>query len=170
MFSRSHTHSELIESFRLLGLGGATIRAPRSTYLVGYLASSLVTNMVLTSLIIFRLLLCKSQAENILGASHVKHYNFLLILFIESAFMNFLCSVLLLSPMARITSTAAQTYIMDDLYENTDFFVCDTIMQIMLAITPPIQVSSTPSNASHCHWLYINYQGVLELFDCLQRN
>ena len=57
-----------MESFRLLGLGGATIRAPRSTYLVGYLASSLVTNMVLTSLIIFRLLLCKSQAENILGS------------------------------------------------------------------------------------------------------
>lgn len=89
-----------------------------------YFAVTLALNVVLTSLIIFRLWQCKVQLQDIMGEGHGKHYNVISTVFVESAFMNAVCSILLLaSSLTNGTTMGA-------------------LLDIWVAATPAVQVSN----------------------------
>ena len=127
----------------LYSIPGLSSREPQNT--IAYFAVSLVLNIFLTSCIICRLLWCKSQSQAVLGKGNVEHYNILSTLFIESAFMNALCSIFLL--ITNIQAYKWQQFSLENcrssppLCQDADFAVWDSIFQAMLAVTPAIQVS-----------------------------
>ena len=107
---------------------------------------SLALNVILTTSIILRLWYCRAQSQTTFGKGYGRHFTFILILFVESAFPIVLCSTVLLIASAKITqwfleSRHYQSYQVP--YRDTDFASWDAIFQVMLAITPHIQASYT---------------------------
>ena len=87
-----------------------------------YFSASLALNVVLTSLIVSRLLKFKLEAQKILGTGYGKHYTLISIVFVESAFLNAVCSILLLASYLEMTINITMTF------------------DVWIAITPAIQV------------------------------
>ncbi|KAK7679961.1 hypothetical protein QCA50_016907 [Cerrena zonata] len=87
-----------------------------------YFIISMTLNITLTSLIILRLLRCRAQTQKALGNQHGRHYNMISIMFVESAFMSFICSVLILASFQdNIASNFGMT------------------LEIWVAVTPAVQ-------------------------------
>ena len=93
-----------------------------------YCTTTLALNIILTSLIVLRLWQCKVQLQNTLGVDHGKHYSVLSTVFIESACLNAVCSVLLLASSV------------DGIEMGTDS-VMPLLFDVWAAITPAIQAS-----------------------------
>ncbi|KAK7679959.1 hypothetical protein QCA50_016905 [Cerrena zonata] len=91
-----------------------------------YFGTSLALNVSLTLLIVCRLLKCKLQSQKVLGEAHVKHYTVITMLFVESAFMNAVCSIILL---ATYTSTG-YTFLVDT---GLVFTICISAMPAVQA-------------------------------------
>ncbi|KAK7694517.1 hypothetical protein QCA50_001703 [Cerrena zonata] len=94
---------------------------------MGYFGCSLALNVSLTLLIVYRLLRCKSQAQDVLGRGYGKHYSIISMLFAESAFMNAACSIVIL---------ASYKFSSDSLTVQMVFNIC-------LAFTPAVQACSS---------------------------
>ncbi|KAK7679981.1 hypothetical protein QCA50_016927 [Cerrena zonata] len=75
-----------------------------------YFSASLALNVSLTSLIVFRLLSCKLQAQKALGQGYGKHYTLISILFVESAFANAVCSIMLLASYIGMSVNIIMTF------------------------------------------------------------
>lgn len=93
--------------------------------------------MTLTSLILARLWRCKVQLRKTLGDGYGKHYSILSTVFIESAFMNAVCSILLLASSSYgLVSPVRATM--------------GLLLDVWISITPAIQVGpSHPSFFPH---------------------
>ena len=97
-----------------------------------YFAITLVLNLTLTSLILLRLWQCKVQLRETLGNGYGKHYSVLSIVFIESASMNAICSVLLLiSSVYGVVGPVGHPM--------------GLLLNVWVAITPAVQVTSSHS-------------------------
>lgn len=92
-----------------------------------YFSASLALNVSLTSLIVFRLLSCKLQAQKALGQGYGKHYTLISILFVESAFANAVCSIMLLASYIGMSVNIIMTF------------------DVWIALTPAVQVSFSNS-------------------------
>ncbi|KAK7680876.1 hypothetical protein QCA50_016186 [Cerrena zonata] len=93
-----------------------------------YYVLSLTLNVILTTLIVIRLLSSKIQTQAALGKGYGKHYNLICILFVESAFMNAICSICLLSSF-QASNTANPT--------------TGHHFQAWIALTPAVQACSS---------------------------
>lgn len=105
-----------------------SVLGPRSGYVASnYYAVTLTLNVLLTSLIVFRLWQSKVQLRTVMGDGYGKHYNLISTVFVESAFMNAVCSILLLASA---------------LCGHVNLTPMASTFPIWLAITPAVQVSS----------------------------
>ncbi|KAK7680041.1 hypothetical protein QCA50_016987 [Cerrena zonata] len=92
-----------------------------------YFANTLALNIILTSLIVLRLWQCKVQLREVLGVEHGQHYNILSLVFVESAFMNAVCSILLLASLLSVSKSPT----------------VGLMFAVWIAITPAIQACSS---------------------------
>ncbi|KAK7680885.1 hypothetical protein QCA50_016195 [Cerrena zonata] len=92
--------------------------------ILSYAATTLALNLLLTTLIILRLWQRKTQLRKVLGTSHGRHYDVLSIVFVESASMNAIFSILFL----------ASTVVMSQTMESMFF--------VWIAATPVVQACS----------------------------
>ncbi|KAK7680042.1 hypothetical protein QCA50_016988 [Cerrena zonata] len=120
----------LVGSIAPLGLScmkGFFTESSRSS--LAYFVITLALNIILTSLIVSRLWYCKLQLRETLGDGYGKHYDILSIVFVESAFMNAVCSILLLaSSLWVVNPNISQTMGM--------------MLDIWLGVTPAVQACS----------------------------
>ncbi|KAK7680883.1 hypothetical protein QCA50_016193 [Cerrena zonata] len=117
----------LVGSMVPLGLSCA-IGFTSNALTLTYFTVTLILNLLLTSLIILRLWQRKSQLQKTLGAGHGDHYNIISTVFAESAFMNAVCSILLLA--SSLYRTASISPIMG------------SMLDVWVAITPAVQACS----------------------------
>ena len=122
------TTSVLTTKRNLAPLGMTCFSFSHTPWTLTYLSTTLALNIILTSLIISRLWHCRIELQKVLGLEYGKHYSALSIVFIESAFMNAICSVLLLMSTAR-----GFIYIYD--------FEIGMLFDVWVAIIPAVQVT-----------------------------
>ena len=112
-----------------------------------YFSLSLALNVFLTASIVLRLWYCRAQTQTALGKGYGRHFTFLSILFVESAFPNALCSVFLLLASVKVTYWRSGSQLWTHSgspYDDTHFALWDAMFQVMLALTPPVQVRYIP--------------------------
>ena len=130
-----------------------------------YFSLSLTLNVALTMSIVLRLWYCRSQTQTALGKGYGRHFTFLAILFIESAFPNALCSILLVVANVKVTNSQPECIGECHRYDDTYFALWDSMFQVMLALTPPIQVCYILLNSMLRLMTYVNLPGTLKLLD-----
>ena len=138
-----------------------------NVWTLAYCSVTLVLNLTLTSLIVWRLWQCKVQLQKALGAGHGKHYSVLTTVFIESAFLNVVCSILLLASSAVNPHREEYGY----LWENDTLY---WLFDVWAAITPAIQVSfplflPSTCSSSHRNSFHLLFLGLLKLSHYLSR-
>ena len=112
-----------------------------------YFSLSLALNIFLTASIVLRLWYCRAQTQTALGKGYGRHFTFLSILFVESAFPNALCSVFLLLASVKVTYWRSGSHLWTHSgspYDDIHFALWDAMFQVMLALTPPVQVRYIP--------------------------
>ena len=115
-----------------------------------YFSLSLTLNVALTMSIVLRLWYCRSQTQTALGKGYGRHFTFLSILFVESAFPNALCSIFLLLASVKVTYWRSKSQFWTysgSPYDDTHFALWDAMFRVMLALTPPVQVRYIPFNS-----------------------
>lgn len=121
-----------------------------------YFAITLALNIILTSLIVLRLWQCKVQSRKVLGDGHGKHYNVLSIVFMESAFMNAVCSILLLASSLSGRASQSPTMVL--------------MFAVWAAITPAVQVgNSIFHHDAISDDILFHPLGMFKLFDHISR-
>ncbi|KAK7679997.1 hypothetical protein QCA50_016943 [Cerrena zonata] len=94
-----------------------------------YFVLTLTLNIILTTLIILRLWQCKLQLRNVLGNEHGKHYDILTVVFVESASMNAVCSILLLASSLHTTISVGSS-------------IMGNLLDVWVGVTPAVQACS----------------------------
>ena len=142
-----------------------------NAWTLAYCTVTLALNITLTSLIVWRLQQCKDQLQKTLGAGHGKHYNILTTVFIESAFLNVVCSALLLASAA---SNPVRKGMWGYFLTNRSTMTMYWLFDVWAAITPAVQVSLPLSlhstcSSSHRVLFHLLFSGLLKLSHYLSR-
>ena len=140
-----------------------------NAWTLAYCTVTLALNITLTSLIVWRLQRCKDQLQKTLGAGHGKHYNILTTVFIESAFLNVVCSALLLASAASNPDRKRMWS-----FTNESTITMYWLFDVWAAITPAVQVSFPLSlhstcSSSHRVVFHVLFPGLLKLSHYLSR-
>lgn len=93
-----------------------------------YTVLTLTLNVVLTSLIFFRLVACKRQLRKTMGLGYGGHYSLISTVFVESAAMNILCFVLVVASQFKLARSSEPSML-------------GFTSSIWSGITPAVQVS-----------------------------
>ncbi|KAK7680886.1 hypothetical protein QCA50_016196 [Cerrena zonata] len=113
-----------------------------------YFVITLTLNIILTTLIVLRLWQCKLQLRKVLGNEHGKHYDILSVVFVESASMNAVCSILLLASSLYRTIPVESP-------------IMGNLLDVWVGVTPAVQA------CSNC---LIIYRGTKRLYGSWSNN